>query len=794
MEPRPEIMRRILLALVIIMIMPQMQVSADEIPFEFYLDEEVIIHPGETVSYRIAWHNLVGAERHFQIELNQTHPNLTTDGIPDEWTRVASGRLGEFNINITAAPNSDYETLPFTLDITCQEVPEWSETFEIEALVSRWSSLTFGANDGSSFYVQQSVNTSLAVNISNSAGYDDLVKIRMNTDSNWQYGFVQDLNGDGEVLLDLSDGEEVFINFWIITPSVQNGVPLAGTGPTFHLEAESNLDRRVSSWTFELEMQTFHNMTIDSTTQNLSLDPGDTGRVEVSIRNNGNIDTYLDAYLRLDGITDDRIEQNGWTIALFNAFEFQILSPNESRVIEIGFEAPNKNIDELSVELIVSPQAFPQRTNSISVSSIIEWERGGNLSISGDLCTSVELNTTCQRMVRIENTGNYYEEFSLHLVDKTGMEFDIATGNIGLSKGELSSDIPLNLTPFIDADGYLPASATLELHRGDGLVIDSINIETKTAPFVEWVWEDTVSSVSNNKLEVAVTMRNEGNIVDGLVIRMTSSYYTEMSFIPPTGSIYEEDVDNIRSFEIVNCGMGENFTFRAWASIPDDQGASDDFYLNITAHSRLAEENPFTYSANSSFDAVEKTADDDDSVVNSITSFFSTAGSLIWAWKWIVIAAALSGLMINKSLRDRQIRLEEAALLKPLPKDDDNSEDWMAEFANKKQPVPEPVQSPQVSNEAFTGMFKSVSGERKPSLEPVDSGLVGAANTVLDHHDSIAVKSKLDDLVSGIASGDINKPHSANIALPDDIVPVTERTVAKKKEVPDMLDLDDLDL
>ena len=138
--------------------------------------------------------------------------------------------------------------------------------------------------------------------------------------------------------------------------------------------------------------------------------------------------------------------------------------------------------------------------------------------------------------------------------------------------------------------------------------------------------------------------------------------------------------------------------------------------------------------------------------------------------------------------------MEEAALLKPLQKDGDKPEDWMAEFANKKQPVPEPVQSPQVSNEAFTGMFQAVSGDRKPSLEPVDSNLVGAANTVLDHHDSVAVKSKLDDLVSGIASGDINKPHSANVALPDDIVPVTERTVAKKKVVPEMLDLDDLDL
>ena len=66
---------------------------------------------------------------------------------------------------------------------------------------------------------------------------------------------------------------------------------------------------------------------------------------------------------------------------------------------------------------------------------------------------------------------------------------------------------------------------------------------------------------------------------------------------------------------------------------------------------------------------------------------------------------------------------------------------------------------------------------------------------IIDADDSNASKKEtITDLVSGIASGDINKPHSANVALPDDIVPVTERTVAKKKDVSEMLDLDDLDL
>ena len=124
------------------------------------------------------------------------------------------------------------------------------------------------------------------------------------------------------------------------------------------------------------------------------------------------------------------------------------------------------------------------------------------------------------------------------------------------------------------------------------------------------------SSVNSNRLEVLITMRNDGNTADGLVVRMSSSYFTDMSFIPPRDAIVEDGSTNIRSFEVVNIEKGANFTFRAWAEIPDDQNSEDDFYLNITAHSRLAEENPFRYSANTSFDAVAKTGDDGASVVS----------------------------------------------------------------------------------------------------------------------------------------------------------------------------------
>ena len=292
-------------------------------------------------------------------------------------------------------------------------------------------------------------------------------------------------------------------------------------------------------------------------------------------------------------------------------------------------------------------------------------------------------------------------------------------------------------------------------------------------------------------------MRNDGNTPDGLVVRMTSSYFTEMSFIPPNNAIVEEGSKNIRSFEIVNIDKGANFTFRAWAKIPDNQNSADEFYINITAHSRLAEDNPFKFTANTSFDAALSNDNNQESFVDSISNVVATIFTVIWAWKWIAIATIASGLMINKSIRDRKARLADLQLLNSQENAQQEPDDWMAEFAKKKQQTPEIAQSPEIPSQVFTGMFQAVGGGKKPTAEPVDSRLVGAASTVLDHHDTISTKAKLDVLVENIATGNISSPHSANVALPDNIVPITERTVPKKSidgSPPSMLDLDDLDL
>ena len=98
--------RRIVTFLIVALVLPISNVSGDEIPFDFFMDEEVIVHPNETVEFRISWHNIVGYDRHFLIELNNSHQNLTVEGLPDDWTQVESGRLGDTKLNLTVLEDS----------------------------------------------------------------------------------------------------------------------------------------------------------------------------------------------------------------------------------------------------------------------------------------------------------------------------------------------------------------------------------------------------------------------------------------------------------------------------------------------------------------------------------------------------------------------------------------------------------------------------------------------------------------------------------------------------------------
>jgi hypothetical protein len=767
------------------MMMPQFSANANEVPFNIYLDEDVIIHPGETIQYEIGWHNIVDDERHINVELLSSDADLSIQGLPVSSLRVGSGRLGNFNFNVTASNESGYGTQSIAIYISCDEDTNWNEQYNITFQISRWSALEFGSNNGSSFYVNQGIRTTLAMNLTNTAGVTDFPTISMSTDSTWNYGFEMDTDGDGEFVLQLDDEEGKFISFWIDIPPVIDGSPLAGTGPTFVLNAKSSIDEGIVGWAFAIEMQTWQNMTIDSFDEDLVLNPGDDDRIAVTVRNSGNVPTMLDASLRINTIIEDRIESEGWTMALFNAFEDTPLEPNESRVIEIGFEAPYLKNGSISIDLLAKPSNYPERLRVVSLGASINWERSGIIIPSQeDQCNSLIVGEICQYTIAFKNTGNYNDRFHLDIQNHMGINYEIQ--NCGppcfFDIGEgVTGELTINLTSPTNTDGLTPASFDIFLKSEEGEIMDTFTFLSLTAPYIDWTFEESEYEIdSQNRLSMAITMRNDGNIADGLIVKMSSSHYVDMSFIPPENSLYEAEAGNIRSFEILDIGQGDNFTFRAWAHIPDDQISDGTLELNVSAHSRLAEENIFSFDASANFSA-KKIPESKNTVIDSAGKIFSGIMEIIWAWKWIIIASVLSTLMIRKGLHDRRNRLLQNPNSSQKP-NQVNNEDWMAEFYNKKQETPTIVESPEIPADIYTGMFQATHGTSKSSLEPLESELVGAASTVIDHHEIAINKERIDDLVTDIERGNISKPHSANVNLPEDAYHVTERTIPIKND------------
>ena len=63
-------MRRLIVLLVVITLVPCIKVDADQSAFNFTIPNEIIIHPNETLPVVLQYENLVNFERNFLIEVS----------------------------------------------------------------------------------------------------------------------------------------------------------------------------------------------------------------------------------------------------------------------------------------------------------------------------------------------------------------------------------------------------------------------------------------------------------------------------------------------------------------------------------------------------------------------------------------------------------------------------------------------------------------------------------------------------------------------------------------------------
>lgn len=732
-------------------------------------------HRNESIPITLDWNNIESSDQELQITA-ESHISLNVSGLPDAPIIVNAQTSSGITIFVVADNDSQFGNLP--LNITFDNGDGWSETIALLIDITPYSKLNFGSSSGSQFLIEQVSRINLATNITNAADFTDVVNFTLSNDLGWESGWTNSNS------ISLNPGGIDLVQFWIETPPVVNSSPLAGEGSSFILKGFSSLDSAEIEWRFSVVLKDFYNVSIDGSGEDLTIDPGISGRTEVTLRNSGNIASTFDFNLiplyesgsEVPGFVDKTIiEYNGWSVALYNSMQSTVLQPGESRTIDVGFLAPVSDDSSLQVRLKIYPSGYDNVMKSVDLTVITQQVRKAELIIDVEECVQVSPIESCTIFYEINHQGNMYDQLKVELSDTTGISAQTSQEVWSVAIGESVRNISLNLTSLEGAIAYSNYSLDLNLLTSDGLLLDSVNIKGYIGPRIEWIYENAVSSVDQQgKLSMTMVVRNDGNTVDGLIVRLSSTHYTQMSLIPPDGAIYDMS-EKIRSFEMTDISIGDNFTFRAWVILPTDQSSDGTLLANITAHSRLDDSNPLCFEAKADYQAAEMKVDEGVVIIDVMSSTIEYSVLILKGWWYICGSVIIAALLIKKAAKDRRLRLQDpmALILGKLE----------TETIVEKEIVHPPAQS--MSREEFSQRFKSQSATKIYETQKISEDVVRAAGTIIDHHEENLMRQKLEDLTEEISSG-VKQTHAANVLLDSNDKSI-ENSIPTKND-------DDLDL
>ena len=752
---------------------------------EFTAPDEVYVHQNETVSTYITVHNKADQNQAFTIEPLSLPNELSVVGLPKTEVLVPN-HLKQMAFGIQADVNAPFQNYTVSFSITSDLDATVNETVVMEVHVVPWSNLNFGVDDFIAFTVDELVRTSVAVNLTNNATQSDDVTFNLYTSSNWNWGWDMVNTNGPEAYITMAPDTLSYVYLWVDIPAVVDGAPLAGTGPRFTLSAVSGLDKAVSTWNFDLLMNEKRNVSIDEIETSTEVAPNQDVRVNAVVRNVGNTPNTLN--ITLQGLTAsgeplssmgpaDRFNDSGWVVALFGGLEGVVLQPNQSRVIEIGFLAPNEFQGEMHVELQVFASGAKANTMTARTVAVINRTSSATLTYEASGCQAIIPNQTCDVTFSVENTGNSYNSFLLRDGGTSdGFTLKLPSETLLLQPNEIKIFTTATIQASPVAMAFTLGESTIQILDDTGSVVDEVSVSTKVAPVISWSFRNVEEQVNaKGRLSIAMEVRNEGNAVDGLIVQLQSSHSVDMGFIPPDIAVYEEGVEYPRSFEINDIPLNSNFTIRAWVQLPQDQSTNGTVYVNTTIRSRLSPELPFVHTSTGDYLGVawQPQPNSDDGI--DWGGMADTVALYVKAWWGVVASILVAGVIIYKAVIDRERRLEQEGTL-PYQQTENSADDWMSQYKEKDvAEIPattvQPTQS--VPKEAYEAMFRHQHGAPEPSRTPVDTNLVSAATVVLDARTEEAKKSQADSLLESIESGDRHQPLDANREL----MPVKEENV-----------------
>ena len=775
-------MRRSLVALVLVLCIftPMVENSAANAENDiFELDSTTrhIIHRGETIEASITIRNL--ADQVNEITFVKSLPdNISISNLPDDY-QLSEGQIRQFKFYFSCDDYAPYQTVNAIITTTSSLDLQLTVESEFSLIISKQSDLQYGVNGDSQFVVDPGIRTNLAVNMTNYGLFEDNVSFSIQTNSNWMWGWTMNNTVDLTSYESFTPNQLCYIYLWIQVPEVINSQPLFESGPRFSLVATSSLDELTTTWNFDLLMSEFRNVTIVEQTTSLSLDPDSSGRTPVTISNVGNVENLVSIGLQVideEGIPitgvpiSDRIEYNGWIIAIFGGYEDEFIQPTNFRTFEVGFQSPNFNDGHIDVRVLITPIGATDRIKSVDLQTAIVWQRELDADLISDDCSQLLPTKTCGANFRIYNDGNYQDNYLLEIIDAPNfVNLSLGTASLQISKNSFVDINSLTITANQEASAFANGDIIVAISLLDSVKEPvMINFDVVIAPEISWSVQNLVEETDAiGRFNIAMTLRNDGNAMDGIIVQLQCSHFTEMSFIPPNGAIYEDGIEYPRSFEINDISLDSNFTVRAWANIPLDQTSNGTMYLNISIRSIFTPDEPIQFSTSVDYFGTKWQSNDVKTSEKTLGDYVELTIEIVTSWFWIIISVLASGLIINKALRDRSSRLENQTMIDALNTSNNpvEQDDWLAKFESKRVETVA-IESPEMASERFARSFKNRAGDIKPVAAPIDEKLRDAAALVLDTHDKTIVRNEADELLTAIDAEGISLPVSDNQKLP----------------------------
>ena len=310
-------------------------------------------------------------------------------GLPNDF-EFNQYQARQFKFQITCSSNAQFGFREVTVNITNNIDSNFlfQTNFSIE--VVPYSQLEFGIQELSEFIVDPGIRTNLAVNITNNGQYQDNVTYEIQSSSDWEWGWSMNSTIGTRTYEILQPNQLAFVNFWIDIPEVVNSTPLFMTGPAFSLVASSSLDYEIYKWNFVLKMKQFRNISVIDVGQDITLDPNANDAIPITIRNDGNVDNFVDLELELIDTSgnvidtqnaNNRIEYNGWTVALFGNVEEKNIPPQGTEIIDVAFQAPDLDYGEISVRVTIIPLGALDKVRTVELSSSILLVQNSSVDI-----------------------------------------------------------------------------------------------------------------------------------------------------------------------------------------------------------------------------------------------------------------------------------------------------------------------------------------------------------------------------------------------------------------------------